>query len=223
MANILLVEDDPHINNINRQALASEGFNPLPVATAGACLEALENSKIDLIVLDIDLPDGNGILLCKQIKQKYDVPILFLTAMGENSDIVKGLEVGGDDYMTKPYDLAVFIARIKARLRPLYSRTSMRTVGKLQIDNVSGIARYDDIDLLLTKRELLLLWLLVDKKGELIDRDDLYQKVWGYPSADDYNSLRILVSRVKTKLFEAGSEVQIVTERQKGYTLFNEE
>ncbi len=219
MANILLVEDDPHINNINRQALASEGYTAIPVASAGACIETLENMEVDLIVLDIDLPDGNGLSLCKQIKQKYDIPILFLTAMGENSDIVKGLEVGGDDYMTKPYDLSVFTARIKARLRPLCLRTSLRTIGKLQIDNVSGIARYDESDLLLTKRELLLLWLLVDNKGEQIDRDELYQKVWGYPSADDYNSLRILVSRVKTKLLEAGCEMQIVTERQRGYTL----
>ncbi len=219
MANILLVEDDPHLNNINRQALAGEGYTALCVTTVSACLETLQTAAVDLIVLDIDLPDGNGLEVCRQIKEKQDTPIIFLTAMGENSDIVKGLNVGGDDYMTKPYDLEVFVARIKARLRPRHKQATMRTLGKLQIDNVSGIARFKDIDLLLTKRELLLLWLLIDKKGELIDRDELYQKVWGYPAADDYNALRILVSRVKTKLFDAGCQLQIVTERQKGYTL----
>ncbi len=219
MANILLVEDDPHLNNINRQALAGEGYTALCVTTVNACLEALQTAAVDLIVLDIDLPDGNGLEVCRQIKEKQDTPIIFLTAMGENSDIVKGLNVGGDDYMTKPYDLEVLVARIKARLRPQHKQATVRTLGNLQIDNVSGIARFEGKDLLLTKRELLLLWLLIDKKGELIDRDELYQKVWGYPAADDYNALRILVSRVKTKLFDAGCELQILTERQKGYTL----
>ncbi len=219
MNNILLVEDDPHLNNINRQALTREGYNAQCVSTVSDCFKAIENSSYDLIVLDIDLPDGNGLEVCKQIKQKYTIPILFLTAMGESSDIVKGLNVGGDDYMTKPYDLDVLIARIRVRLRSLQAQAPMRIVGKLQIDSVSGIARYAGKDLLLTKRELLLLWLLVDKKEEQIDRDELYQKVWGYPSVDNYNALRILVSRVKTKLIDAGCKLQIVTERQKGYTL----
>ncbi len=219
MANILLVEDDPHLNNINRQALASEGYTALCVTTVQACLNTLQTSAVDLIVLDIDLPDKNGLDACTEIKAKYDIPIIFLTAMGENSDIVKGLNAGGDDYMTKPYDLEVLLARIKARLRALRLQTTMLYFGKLQIDNVSGVARFDSKDLLLTKRELLLLWLLVDKKGEQIDRDELYQKVWGYPCADDYNALRVLVSRVKTKLLDVGCDVQIVSERQKGYTL----
>ncbi len=101
--------------------------------------------------------------------------------MGENSDAVKWLNAGGDDYMTKPYDLQVILTSNKARLRPLQSQTAMRTLSKLQIDNISGIARYDGEDLLLTKRELLLLWILIDKKGERIDEDSLYQKVWAAP------------------------------------------
>ncbi len=219
MANLLLVEDDPHLNNINRQALASEGYAVFCVTTVSDCLKALEVSSVDLMVIDIDLPDGNGLDLCKEIKENHNIPILFLTAMGENSDIVKGLDAGGDDYMTKPYDLEVLIARIKARLRPAHFKGTMRTLGKLQIDNVSGIARYDNKDLLLTQRELLLLWLLVDKKGEQIDRDELYQKVWGVPATEDYNALRVLISRVKTKLIDGGCKIQIRAERQKGYTL----
>ncbi len=222
MANILLVEDDPHLNNINKQALAGEGYTAICVDTVQACIKTLENTEVDLIVLDIDLPDGNGLDVCQKIKETYDIPIIFLTAMGENSDIIKGLNSGGDDYVTKPYDLEVLIARINARLRQMRSQTTMRTAGNLHIDNVSGIARFNDIDLLLTKRELLLLWLLVDKKGEQIDRDELYQKVWGYPCADNYNTLRVLVSRVKTKLFAADCNMQILSERQKGYTLWVE-
>ncbi len=220
MANILLVEDDPHINNINKQALASEGYNAICVTTVQNCLKTLASTAVDLILLDIDLPDESGLEACKKIKEKHDVPIIFLTAMGENSDIVQGLNAGGDDYITKPYDLAVLIARIKVKLRHERLQTKIVALGELQIDNISGIARYNDKDLLLTKRELLLLRLLIDKKGVQINRDDLCQKVWGYPSANDFNALRVLVSRVKAKLLAVGCNAKIVSERQKGYTLY---
>ncbi len=222
MANVLLVEDDPHINNINMQALASEGYSMHCATTVEDCFKVLGNIKFDLILLDIDLPDGSGLHICEHIKEKQDVPIIFLTAMGENSDIVKGLDVGGDDYITKPYDLSVLKARVKARLRSQILRKTTRTYGKLQIDNVSGIAHYDGIDLLLTKRELLLLWILVDKKGEQINRDELYRAIWGHSSLNNYNALRVLVSRVKSKLANVGCNIWIDTEREKGYTLYGE-
>ncbi len=164
MINILLVEDDPHLKNINRQALAGEGYTTLCATSVRESFDIFESYMVDLIVLDIDLPDGNGLDLCEQIREKQDIPILFLTAMGENSDIVKGLNVGGDDYVTKPYDLDVLVARINTRLRPRHLHGTMRSLGELQIDNISGIARFKGKDLLLTKRELLLLWLLVENK-----------------------------------------------------------
>ncbi len=219
MVNILLVEDDPHINNINKRALASAGYSTLCATSARDCLAILEGLEVDLVILDIDLPDGNGLDVCKQIKAMWNVPILFLTAMGENSDVVKGLDAGGDDYMTKPYDLSVLVARVKARLRHLQPRMTIRTFGQLQIDHTSGIAYYNDKDLLLTKRELLILYLLADKKGEPVARDELYEKVWGTSVVNDYNALRILVSRVKTKLLKAECNMRILTERKKGYVL----
>ena len=114
---ILLVEDNPHIMAINDAALHMRGYRTLQAETAHKCRELLCFHAVDLIVLDILLPDGDGVALCREIKQEYDVPILFLTAMGENEDIVKGLTAGGDDYLTKPYDLEVFMARVEARLR----------------------------------------------------------------------------------------------------------
>ncbi len=218
MPNILLVEDDIHINNINRQTLTNEGFSVLCVTTVRACLEALNTIKFDLIVLDVNLPDGDGLQACKEIRQKYNIPILFLTAMGENSDIVKGFDCGGDDYITKPYDLSVFIARIKARLRVIEPLETIR-IGNLHLDSLSSIAYCNGVDLLLTRREFLLLWILAVRKGLLINRDELYHKVWGSPSVDNYNSLRILVSRVKTKLTEISAPITIANKRQEGYFL----
>lgn len=115
---ILLVEDNPHIMAINDAALHMRGYRTLQAETAHKCRELLCFHAVDLIVLDILLPDGDGVALCREIKQEYDVPILFLTAMGENEDIVKGLTAGGDDYLTKPYDLEVFMARVHRRDRP---------------------------------------------------------------------------------------------------------
>ena len=103
---ILLVEDNPHIMAINDAALHMRGYRTLQAETAHKCRELLCFHAVDLIVLDILLPDGDGVALCREIKQEYDVPILFLTAMGENEDIVKGLTAGGDDDLTKPYDPA---------------------------------------------------------------------------------------------------------------------
>lgn len=98
---ILLVEDNPHIMAINDAALHMRGYRTLQAETAHKCRELLCFHAVDLIVLDILLPDGDGVALCREIKQEYDVPILFLTAMGENEDIVKGLSRGGDDYSDK--------------------------------------------------------------------------------------------------------------------------
>ncbi len=221
MSNILLVEDDINICSINKQAIEREGDSVFIANTAKECFEILINTEIDLILLDINLPDINGLELCKIIKEKTDIPIIFLTAMGESSDIVKGLNIGADDYMTKPYNLEVMMARIKARLREKPSETKI-TIDKLVLDRMSASAHFDGKDMLLTKREFLLLWYLSYQEGKLISREEIYEKVWGSPAIDNYNSLRILVSRVKNKLIDIGSPIQIVSKRQGGYVLINE-
>ena len=137
---ILLVEDNPHIMAINDAALHMRGYRTLQAETAHKCRELLCFHAVDLIVLDILLPDGDGVALCREIKQEYDVPILFLTAMGENEDIVKGLTAGGDDYLTKPYDLEVFMARVEARLRAAHPKERAVRLGPLQMNLLSGRA-----------------------------------------------------------------------------------
>ncbi len=224
MTNILLVEDDRHINNINRQLLAAKGYQAFCAYTAYDCLKILEQTAIDLIVLDINLPDLNGLNLCNIIKQKYQIPVLFLTALSENNDIIKGFEAGGDDYVTKPYDFEILLARIKARLRIVPdnqppSQAATICLGKLSLEGINSTAYYDQQDLLLTKREFLFLWLMIEKAGQIVSREELYQKIWGCPAIENYNTLRVLVSRVKSKLAYVNSDLQIITKRQKGYIL----
>ena len=150
---ILLVEDNPHIMAINDAALHMRGYRTLQAETAHKCRELLCFHAVDLIVLDILLPDGDGVALCREIKQEYDVPILFLTAMGENEDIVKGLTAGGDDYLTKPYDLEVFMARVEARLRAAHPKERAVRLGPLQMNLLSGRAYIGETDLNLTQKE----------------------------------------------------------------------
>lgn len=114
---VLLVEDNPHIMDINTAALTMRGCRILQAATVQACREQLRLHDVELIVLDILLPDGDGLTLCREIKENYDIPILFLSALGENEDIVQGLTAGGDDYLPKPYDLNVLVALYLARHR----------------------------------------------------------------------------------------------------------
>lgn len=150
---ILLVEDNPHIMAINDAALHMRGYRTLQAETAHKCRELLCFHAVDLIVLDILLPDGDGVALCREIKQEYDVPILFLTAMGENEDIVKGLTAGGDDYLTKPYDLEVFMARVEARLRAAHPKERAVRFGPLQMNLLSGRAYIGETDLNLTQKD----------------------------------------------------------------------
>ena len=108
MSMILLVEDNPHIMKINAEALSMYGYEILQATTAGECREAMRWHPVDLVVLDIMLPDGDGVELCRELKGRYHIPILFLTALGENREVVEGLRAGGDDYLVKPFAFARF-------------------------------------------------------------------------------------------------------------------
>ena len=117
---ILLVEDNPHIMEINSETLTMEGYEVVEAPDGKTCLSVLQSQQIDLAILDIMLPDADGLELCRQIKREHDIPIIFLSALGENSQIIDGLRAGGDDYLPKPYDLGVQQAKT-ARWKRSYS------------------------------------------------------------------------------------------------------
>ncbi len=219
MANILLVEDDVNINRINMKALDMKGHNAISATSAAKCLKILKNEKIDLIVLDVGLPDKNGIELCEIIKTNYDIPVLFLTAMGEKSDVIEGFNVGADDYISKPYDLDVFIARINARLKNSNLVKTELIVGGLKLDSVRNLAYFNDRDLLLTKKEFALLWILADNFCNTINKEIINKSVWGNTTLNDDNAIWTVVSRLKGKLKKADTGLTIASERLKGYKL----
>ena len=160
MSTILLVEDNPHIMKINSSCLSMEDYSVLEAADAAQCRYMLSNNDVDLVILDIMLPDGDGISLCREIKAKYDIPILFLSALSENDDIITALRAGGDDYLPKPYDIQVLIARVEARLRSVRKDKRYISFGRLRLDTVSMAAYFADNDLLTTQKEFSILLML---------------------------------------------------------------
>ena len=130
-----------------------EDYSVLEAADAAQCRYMLSNNDVDLVILDIMLPDGDGISLCREIKAKYDIPILFLSALSENDDIITALRAGGDDYLPKPYDIQVLIARVEARLRSVRKDKRYISFGRLRLDTVSMAAYFADNDLLTTQKE----------------------------------------------------------------------
>ena len=214
---ILLVEDNPHIMEINREALMMEDYETLEAADGRTCLEILEKRDVDLIVLDIMLPDSVGLALCRQIKASYDIPILFLSALAENGQIIEGLRAGGDDYLPKPYDIGVLLARIEARLRSAKQKKRFVYFNQLKLDTVSMIGYFGDTDLLLTQKEFILLLTLIRSVGRLIGKEELYETVWGAAPGGDHSVLYTTISRLNKKLEAAGTGLRVNYHRGGGY------
>ena len=137
----------------------------------------LKTHDVDLIVLDIMLPDADGLALCRQIKAQYDIPILFLSALGENQQIIEGLRAGGDDYLPKPYDIGVLLARVEARLRAAGRKKRFLSHAGLRLDTVKQTAYFADRDLLLTQKEFLILLTLLQNPHRVVDREALFSAV----------------------------------------------
>ena len=219
MNTILLVEDNPHIMKINYTALMMEGYQMLKAETAAECLQALRTNDIDLIILDVMLPDGNGVALCTQIKREFEVPILFLSALGENEDIIAALRAGGDDYLTKPYDINVLIARVEARLRSVHKEKRFLRFGPLRFDTAARLCEYDGRELALSQKEFSLLLQLARSNGQAASKEALYDSVWGAPLPEDSTALYTAVSRLNTKLEKENTGITISYLRERGYAL----
>lgn len=219
MNTILLVEDNPHIMKINHSTLMMEGYQVLQAASAAACREMLRTHDIDLVILDVMLPDGNGVELCAELRHQYEVPILFLSALGENQNVIAALRAGGDDYLSKPYDINVLVARVEARLRGARREKRFLRLGSLQLDTAARIAHCRDRELPLTQKEFSLLLQLARSGGQRIPREALYEGVWGRPMAGDRAALHTTVSRLNAKLAKEAAEVTISYLRGQGYAV----
>ena len=212
---ILLVEDDAKLLNSNRLLLESEGCNVLAAETIAAAREQLRRVTPDAAVLDIMLPDGNGLGFLREIRGFSAVPVLLLTALGTNADVIKGLEAGGDDYLPKPFDVGVFLTRVRAMLRRAEHVPETLAKGAVKLSISSGQAFLNGVDMLLPQKEFALLLLFAQNENRVLAAEYLYEKVWGYPMNENVNAVRFQISRLRKKM--AGTGYTIVAEYGGGY------
>lgn len=233
---ILIVEDEPAIADTLVYALKTEGFEPVWRTTGREGLAALAEGNFVFVVLDVGLPDGTGFDVCKAIRARSTVPVLFLTARNTELDRVLGLELGGDDYLTKPFSPRELTARVKAILRRTNgngnghgSATSVPTLavsaalavtGEFGVDEERCVIRYRGTVLELTRNEYRLLKALVAKPGRVFSREQLLQAAWDDPGASLDRTVDAHVKTVRAKLRAvAPDEDPIQTHRGLGYSL----
>lgn len=199
---ILIIDDDKKLNGLLQEFLSSFGFEVLTAIHPEDGLRALRNHGPDLVVLDIMLPDMNGFEVCKIIRQSHTVPVIMLTARGETTDRIVGLELGADDYLSKPFEPRELVARIQAVLRRVTRTDSLQlqSFGRLTIDFGRRTALLDGRQLSLTTNEFAALALLVRHPGKVLDRDAILQELRGIDSEAFNRSVDITISRLRQKL-----------------------
>lgn len=222
---ILIVEDEKSISDIIRFNLEKEGFVVESAFNGQEGLEKALTSSPDLILLDIMLPIMDGFAVCKKVREQSAVPILMLTAKEEEVDKVLGLELGADDYITKPFGMRELIARIKANIRRTElvdtaknEPANVRSFGNLAIDMNRYEVRKDEKPLELTLREFELLKYLAERENHVFSREQLLEEVWGYEYYGDIRTVDVTVRRLREKLEDDSSDPKyIMTKRGIGY------
>ena len=221
---ILFVEDERSISEPFAKALAREGFEPVTAFTAAEALALAERMEFDLVLLDLNLPDGDGRDVCRELRRKSAVPIVMLTARGTEMDRVVGLELGADDYVVKPFSSAEVIARIRAVLRRTGNGppapAAPQTVGDLTVDPGARQASLSGEELDLTRREFDLLARLVRDAGNVVTREELLSSVWDENWYGSTKTLDVHVGTLRRKLGdEAEDPTYIHTVRGVGFRM----
>ena len=211
---VLVVEDEAWIASFVSLYLKNAGYEVRTAANGTDALASAERDKPSLIVLDLMLPDIDGIEICRRIRQKSDVPILMLTARDEDVDKIIGLEVGADDYLTKPFNPRELVARVKSILRRTTPAREARESaqirhGDLMVDAGRREVRVGDEEIQLAPKEFDLLWELLDHRGLVLTRDQLLERVWGYTFAGDTRTVDVHVRQLRRKLGEASPIVTV--------------
>lgn len=222
MSRLLLVEDDEALALGIEFTLKDEGYEVERAATVMESKSLISEKEFDLILLDVNLPDGNGYELCKHIRKAKDVPIIFLTALDEEVNVVLGLEIGGDDYITKPFRVKELLSRIKALLRR-NSKTSA-SLSKLisediSLDTKTATFKKSHTEIVLTAQEYKLLLIFMDKPHTILRREDILKELLdGADAYFDENTLSVYIKRIREKIEDdAKNPEYIITQRGLGY------
>ena len=219
MTRILLVEDDRGIVTNLTEFLSKEGYEVKSASGQKDALQFVKNEKFDLVLLDISLSDGNGFSVCKAIKSDYHIPVIFLTASGDEYSTVTGFELGADDYIAKPFRPRELVSRIKNILRLTGGASSVIWLGNIMVDIDKGIVSKNGKDLHLSALEYRLLLVFLGNRGIVLSRAQLLDAIWDI--AGDFvndNTLTVYIKRLREKLEEDPQNPEIIkTVRGLGY------
>ena len=219
MTKILLVEDDKAIVVNLTEFLNTEGYTVRNVSGQSAAMKLLAQDKVDLVLLDVSLAEGNGFATCKAIKAEYDIPVIFLTASGDEYSTVTGFDLGADDYIPKPFRPRELVSRIKNVLRLTGNTGKTVKLGDVVVDTEKGTAMKNNRDLFLSALEYRLLLVFINNRGIVLTRNQLLDSIWDV--AGEYvndNTLTVYIKRLREKIEDDPANPQIIlTVRGIGY------
>ncbi|WP_128895578.1 response regulator YycF [Longirhabdus pacifica] len=231
MSKILVVDDEQPIADILKYNLEKEGYEVACAFDGGEAVKLAYEQLPDLILLDLMLPVKNGIDVCREIRMRLNTPIIMLSAKDSEVDKVVGLEIGADDYVTKPFSTREILARVKAHLRrqrkseedqEQANQKSLLSYKDIVIDNEMYIAYKNDMQLDLTHREFELLQYMIKNAGRVMTREHLLQTVWGYDYMGDVRTVDVTIRRIREKIEDDPSHpTYIMTRRGLGYMMYN--
>ena len=222
MTKILLVEDDSTIVENLRELLTEEGFSVTAVPGQRQALEILESDSFDLVLLDISLSDGNGFAVCSYVKQNTDTPVIFLTASGDEYSVVSGLDMGADDYISKPFRPRELVSRIGVVLRRTGRAQAVLEAGDITIDTMKATVRREGEEIFLSALEYRILLILFQNKGMVLTREKLLEAIWDVAGefVND-NTLTVYIKRLREKIEKDPAHPEIIkTIRRMGYGVF---
>jgi DNA-binding response OmpR family regulator len=219
MSKIYIVEDDRSIREELAELLRNSGYET-------ECLTDFSNSRSeilaarpDLILMDINIPNLNGEQLLKEIRRESDIPVIMVTSRTSEADEVLSMSYGADDYITKPYNPTILLLRISAVLKRASGTASVQTYNGLQVNDAKGSLTDGRRDIILTKNEMIIFRLMLDRQGSIVTRDDLMTALWDNDEFVNDNALTVNISRLRSKLSELGCEDAIETRKKQGYVL----
>ncbi|MCD7950381.1 MAG: VanR-ABDEGLN family response regulator transcription factor [Erysipelotrichaceae bacterium] len=214
--NILVVDDEKEIADLVELYLKNENFEVYKFYTGSETLKCLETQNIDLAILDIMLPDIDGLTICQKIREKYDFPIIMLTAKETEIDKITGLTLGADDYVTKPFRPLELMARVKAQLRRYQMMSNKQkeniiTIAGLTIDNDNHQCLLNNENLSLTPTEFSILWMLCVNRGKVVKADQIYQELWGEKYyTNSSSSIMVHIRHLREKMHDSAENPKYI-------------
>ena len=225
MVKILIVEDEEKIARFIELELMHEGYKVIKANNGRTGLEIAESGEADLVILDVMLPEINGLEVLRRLRRTSDVPVIMLTARDAVMDKVSGLDAGADDYVTKPFAIEELLARIRTALKKrvvTVKKEDILRCGLLTLDKMKHKVTYDNTEVELTNREFTLLQILMENKNIVLTRDVLIEKVCGYDYVGETNVIDVYVRFLRTKIDDAFKTKIITTVRGVGYVIKDE-